>query len=108
MGLSQRRKGRLGQSVAANLLRSRDWVVDEISAGIRREDLVATDPNGRGWSVEVKNAAGILPGHKKQAMEQAAKRRLPWLLMSHISGTSSWLVQRQGERPVVWHNGEAE
>ena len=26
----------------------------------------------------------------------------PWMLLSKIAGTSSWLVQRQGMAPVVW------
>jgi hypothetical protein len=44
----------------------------------------------------------ITVAHRKQAMEQAKRRRLPWLLMSKVAGTSSWLVQREGDKPVVW------
>jgi hypothetical protein len=101
-GATSRRKGARGQCEAANLLRDRDWVVDQITAGISAGDLIGTDANGKTWCVEVKNCAGILPGHVKQAMEQGKKRRLPWMLMSKIAGTSSWLVQRMGEKPVVW------
>ena len=102
-GRASRAKGARGQSVAASLLRDRDWVVDQITAGIGSHDFTATDPDGRTWAVEVKNCAGILPGHKRQAMEQGKARRLPWLLMNKVAGSSSWLVQRQGAAPCVWH-----
>lgn len=103
MGAMQRRKGAKGQSEFAALLRDRDWVCDQITAGIAACDLIATDAAGKTFAVEIKNCAGILPAHKRQAMEQAKIRRLPWLLASKIAGTSSWLVQRQGGVPVVWH-----
>lgn len=103
MGLSQRRKGARGQGIAADLLRDRDYVVDQITAGIASSDLIATDKNGKTYAVEVKNCVSILPAHKKQAMEQGKSRRLPWMLVSKIHGTSCWLVQRQGEKPQVWH-----
>lgn len=102
-GATSRRKGAKGQCIAANMLRDRDWVVDQITSGIAAGDLIGTDRNGKTWCVEVKNCAGILPAHVKQAREQGKVRRLPWMLISKIAGTSSWLVQRQGEAPVVWH-----
>jgi hypothetical protein len=58
--------------------------------------------------VEVKNTASIATAHRKQAMDQAAKKKLPWLLISHIAGTSSWLIQRQGEHPVVWRESKPD
>lgn len=102
-GKASRTKGARGQSIAADMLRDRDWIVDQITAGIAAGDLIGTDPNGKTWCIEVKHCAGILPAHIKQAMEQGRKRRLPWALISKIAGTSSWLVQRQGCLPVVWH-----
>ncbi len=104
MSKASRSKGRRGQTEAANLLRSRDWCVVETAAGMSQEDFIAVDDSGQSWSVEVKNTVAITAAHRKQAMEQAEKRRLPWMLVSKIAGTSSWLVQRKGERPVVWHN----
>lgn len=101
-GATSRRKGARGQCEVANLLRQRDWVVDQITAGIAAGDLIGTDIDGQTWCVEVKNCAGILPAHVKQAQEQGRKRRLPWMLVSKIAGTSAWLVQRQGKGPVVW------
>jgi hypothetical protein len=107
MSAASRRKGRVGQLAARHLLLERDWSVAELNGGTSVEDFIATDPTGAAWCVEVKNCAGILPAHKAQAMRQAASRRLRWMLISKLAGTSSWLVQRQGERPVVWHEGEA-
>ena len=108
MSAASRRKGRAGETAAKHLLQARDYVVDDLSGGITSADLIATDAAGATWCVEVKNCAGILPGHKAQAMRQAASRRLRWMLISKLAGTSSWLVQRQGERPVVWHEGGEE
>lgn len=106
--INARAKGRKGQREANALLTSRDWSVAELNAGTAVEDFIAVDPNGKSWSVEVKNTAAITAAHRKQAQEQAKARRLPWLLISKIAGTSSWLVQRQGERPVVWHEEKAD
>ena len=106
--MNARSKGRRGQQEAIALLESRDFSVAELNHGKATEDMWACDLNGgKTYSVEVKNTAAITTAHRKQAQTQAAKSKLPWLLMSHIAGTSSWLVQRQGERPVVWHKGEA-
>lgn len=103
MSAMQRRKGAKGQSVAASLLRDRDWIVDQVTSGIASHDLTGTDISGKTYAIEVKNVAGILPAHKRQAIEQGKNRRLPWMLMSHIEGSSSWLIQRQSELPTVWH-----
>lgn len=102
MGKAARAKGRRGQTMFTAMLRQRDWAVAELAAGMETEDLIATDPAGKLWSVEVKNQAVISHAHRQQAQEQAKARRLPWLLASKISGTDCWLVQRQGLRPQVW------
>ncbi len=106
-GKSSRTKGARGQSAAANLLRERDWIIDQVTCGVASHDFTGTDPDGKTWAIEVKNCAGILPAHKAQAMEQGKARRLPWMLVSHIAGSSSWLIQRQSERPIVWHQRDA-
>lgn len=106
--MNARRKGRRGQQEASNLLRSRDWTVAELNAGTAAEDFVAVDSDGKAWSAEVKNTKSINTAHRDQAMRQAKARKLPWLLISKISGTSSWLIQRQGEKPVVWHEQQTE
>jgi hypothetical protein len=106
MSAFQRNKGRKGQREARDLLQSRDWSVAELNSGTQAEDFWACDlTTGKTYSVEVKNCAAITTAHRKQAMTQAAKAKLPWLLLSKIAGTSSWLVQRQSGRPVVWHEG---
>ena len=103
MSAASRNKGRRGQLEARELLTSRDWSVAELNSGTAKEDFWACDlVGGKTYSVEVKNTTAITVAHRKQCMEQAARSKLPWLLLSKIAGTSSWLVQRQGEKPVVW------
>lgn len=101
-GKATRAKGRRGQQECANLLRDRDWVVSELNAGKQGEDYIAQDPDGKTWSVEVKNTVDIQRAHRRQAMKQAERSKLPWMLCSKIAGTSDWLIQRQGMRCVVW------
>jgi Holliday junction resolvase-like predicted endonuclease len=102
-GKSARRKGRAGESEAKNLLLDRDWTVADLTAGLSTEDLIAVDTDGISWSVEVKNTKAITVQHRQQAMENAKKRKMRWMLMSKLHGTSSWLVQRQGAVPDAWH-----
>lgn len=102
MGAAERSKGRRGQQQARQLLSERDWSVAELNSGTAVEDFIATDPDGHAWAVEVKMTKAITTIHRAQAMTQAKGRRLPWMLMSHIDGTSSWLIQRKNMRPVVW------
>lgn len=103
MSKASRSKGARGQTLAKHLLLERGYGIDTLSAGLATADLIATDRCGNTWCVEVKNCAGILPAHKRQAMAQAKARRLPWMLLSKIAGSSSWLVQRQGQPAEVWH-----
>ena len=106
-GKSPRSRGRRGESACKALLTSRDWTVHDLTAGLASADLIAVDPNGRSWSVEVKATSAIaVATYRKQAMEQAKKARLPWMLVCAIHGTSAWLVMRQGEQPVVWRNDQ--
>lgn len=102
MSKASRDKGRRGQTAAEALLQDNDWSTIPVSAGVHAEDLVAVDPYGITWSVEVKNTVAITVAHRKQAMDQAARRKLPWMLMSKIHGTRFWLVQRKDMNPVVW------
>ena len=102
MKINSRDKGRRGQSEFANILRGRDWGVDDTRCGKHCEDIIAVDPDGVEWSVEVKKTKMITVDHRKQAREQAKARCLRWMLASHIHGTRSWLVQQQSRKPVVW------
>ena len=102
MRKAQRDKGRRGQAEFGNLIRSRDWDVVDTSSGMACEDMVAKDADGVYWSIEVKNTVAITTAHRAQAIAQGNKRKLPWLLASKIAGTSAWLIQRKGEKPVVW------
>lgn len=105
-GAATRSKGRRGQQQFAELLRSLDWSVAELNSGSAAEDFIAVSPAGVAYAVEVKNCASIMTAHRQQAMRQAQARKLPWMLASKIAGTGSWLIQRQGDRPVCWTTGE--
>ena len=102
MGKASRAKGRRGESAAIDLLTSRDWTVADLTGGKAGEDLLAVDPDGVTWAVEVKTTKSITVQHRAQAMAQAKSRRARWMLVSKIEGTACWLVQRQAIRPVVW------
>lgn len=103
MGKPSRDKGRRGEAAAKRLLADRDYtILADTSAGLSTDDLVVQSPEGKVVSVEVKNCKLInVPAFLKQAKENAKKNR--WMLLAHISGTSSWLVMTTGARPVVWH-----
>lgn len=102
MSKASRNKGRAGQLAARHLLQDRDWECHELNSGTSVADFVATDQDGKSWSVEVKNAVLMnIRAWRKQAVAQSG--RLPWMLVAKIDGTQSWLVLRQAERPVVWH-----
>jgi Holliday junction resolvase len=103
-GRSNRRKGRATQCDAAKVLSERDWSVVETASGIKTEDMVATDPQGVTHSVEVKNHKLIdLAKFRTQAIEQAHRRKLPWLLMVKISGESgAYLVTGKHKPATVW------
>ena len=107
-GKAARSKGRRGETQVKNLLTGRDWVVHDLSAGLSSCDLLAADPDGRVWAVEVKATASITTAHRSQAMAQGKKSRLPWMLVSVIHGTGCWLVQRQGFAPTVWRDEATE
>jgi len=108
MKINSRAKGRRGQLAARNLLNDRGWGVVELNSGTASEDLIATDQDGIVWSVEVKNTVSITKDHRLQAQKQAKERRSPWMLMSHIPGTRSWLIQRQNAKPCVWHEKDSD
>jgi len=107
-GSYTRNKGRRGQTAAMNLLRARNYLVADLTAGASTEDGICIDEHGQAWSVEIKNTTNITGAHLRQAREQARARgsRVKWMLMNRIAGTSSWLVRRQGMRPVCWHEDD--
>jgi len=102
MGKSSRSKGRRGEATVKRILTDRDWTVRDCNSGTATDDLLAIDPHGQAWSVEVKNTSIInIKAYRQQAIRQS--RKLPWLLACHIDQTRSWLVLRQKMKPVVWH-----
>jgi Holliday junction resolvase-like predicted endonuclease len=101
MSRSERTKGARGERAAERLLISRGFVCERTREGRGSCDIVAVDPEGRTWAVEVKNRAIIVPReHVEQARRNAGSRR--WMVLAHIEGTRSWLVLGQGRTPQVW------
>jgi Holliday junction resolvase-like predicted endonuclease len=107
-GKTSRSKGRRGETQAKHLLESRDWTVHDLSAGLKSCDLLAADPFGKIFAVEVKATTTISTAHRTQAMIQGKASKLPWMLMSKIHGAGAWLVQRQGTRPAIWLDNTTE
>ena len=101
-GNKSRSKGKRGNLAAKMLLQSRDWLVSDLAEGISCEDLVATDPDGRTWSIEVKNTKNLMEAYIFQAKDQARRRKLPWMLMWHRPQSNNWFVMRQDKHDVVW------
>ena len=100
MAKAARDKGRRGQREAQELLKSRDWSVAELNAGTSAEDFIAVSPDGRSYSVEVKNTVAITTAHRAQAMTQAKARKLPWMLLSKIAAHQScniWVTRNVSE-----------
>ena len=100
----QRRKGRKAESEFKSVLQSRDWQVDDLTSGVKSEDLIATSPEGTRYSVEVKNHVSCAwTAFEKQAREQAKCRKLPWMLAVRIPGyPKTYVVMRSNEKPTVW------
>jgi Holliday junction resolvase len=105
MSKKSRSKGKRGEREARDLLCDRDWIILANTAdGSECEDIIATCPKGTVRSIEVKNRKYIkMVEFKKQAMENANKKKLPWMVMAKIEGSSSWLIWMKGERLTVWH-----
>lgn len=111
MGLMQRRKGRMAESAFKRILLDRDWTIDaDMSAGVRSADLLATDPDGKTWLIEVKSHKILnLPYFEAQARRQAKEAKKPWMLAAKLTGYNAWLITRQGDATVyLWRGKNAE
>ncbi|MCK5611894.1 hypothetical protein KAR91_59035 [Candidatus Pacearchaeota archaeon] len=99
-----RSKGKRGERKARELLADKDWnILANTADGVECEDMIVENTSGVIYSVEVKNVKLIdIPKFRTQAMTNAKKKKKPWMLMLKIDGTKSWLIMRQGERPIVW------
>jgi Holliday junction resolvase-like predicted endonuclease len=102
---NSRSKGKRGERKAGELLVDNDYnVLANTGDGVECEDFIVQCPSSNIYSVEVKNRKVIdITAFKKQASTNAKKKKLLWLIMAKIEGSSSWLIWRQNERPIVWH-----
>ena len=99
---SSRSKGRKGETDARLLLEERDYTCEDLSAGRSSCDILALK-DGVAWAVEVKDQVSIrMYDYRKQARANA-KKGMRWMVMAHICGTRSWLVEKQGCKPTIWH-----
>jgi len=100
-----RSKGKRGEREARDLLGDNDWIILANTAdGSEVEDIIAKNPKDIVYSIEVKNRKVIdMIKFRKQAKANAAKKRLPWMIMTKIEGTRSWLIWQKGFKPKVWH-----
>jgi Holliday junction resolvase len=103
-GTTSRNKGKRGEREACRVLEERDWTIIELGPGRKTEDVIATDPAGVTVSVEVKNhAIWTLTAWRRQAKEQARKRRCAWLLMCRVPDMpATFYVEGTERRPTVW------
>lgn len=104
-----RNKGRRGEREAVNLLTERGWTIVELGPGRKTEDIIATDDRGVMYAVEVKNhAIWRLYDWRKQAKEQARKRKCRWLLLARVPMCpGTFYVEGDERTPCVWRCNEA-
>lgn len=109
-GKKSRTKGRRGETAAKRILQDRDYtILADTTAGIATDDLLAQDSSGAIWSVEVKYRKTIEPTRfAGQARFQVRNKKLRWMVLAHIEGTSGWLVLRQAMPPTVWLQKEEQ
>jgi Holliday junction resolvase len=108
-GKTPRMKGKRAETEAVHLLSGRDWTIIELGPGRKTEDVIATDPDGVLYSVEVKNhALWNLTAWRRQAKEQARRRKAQWLLMVRIPDMpNTFYVEGSRVEACVWRGNAA-
>jgi Holliday junction resolvase len=109
-GLTSRRKGRRAETEAAHVLAERGFTIIELGPGRKTEDIVA-ELDGARYSCEVKNCAlWKITDWRRQAKEQARRRKARWMLLCRVPGMrSTFYVERgDGRGPCVWRGNGAE
>lgn len=75
MPARSKRKGKAGEVGANLLLKSNGWyIANHEVQGLAGDDIFARDPDGKWWSVEVKNTTAYHPKFAVQARRQAYER----------------------------------
>lgn len=108
-GTHSRNKGRRGEREAVLLLEERGWQIIELGPGRKTEDIIAEDERGIRYSVEVKNhLVWHLTDWRRQAKEQARKRKCHWLLMARVPMQAhTFYVEGTGRESCVWRGNGA-
>jgi hypothetical protein len=75
MASRSKRKGKDGEVGALLLLKNNGWYVANTEVqGLAGDDIFARDPNGKWWSIEVKNTTAYHPKFTAQARRQGVER----------------------------------
>lgn len=106
MGSSQRDKGKRGEAAARKLFADRDWEVHARPRGEGGDDFTVIDPDGKVWSVEVKNTKSINHAMYAQCKRNCPKNRgriLAWHPSSWDMPGNLWVLffWPKGDRPYV-------
>lgn len=112
VGRASRAKGARGEREAELLLAERGYTVLPTPRGKATCDLITLDDHGTLTAWEVKHRKLVdLARFRGQARAQAASlgARARWGLLVRLDGhVGAFLVERQGERPDVWHGNSGE
>jgi Holliday junction resolvase len=103
-GAMSRNKGCRGELEGRRVLLDHDFEIVETSRGLKCEDVYATR-NGRHYAVEIKwHERWDLKAWRKQAKENATKRKCSWLLMVRINAWPGWFyIEGTDWEPTTWH-----
>jgi len=108
-------KGKNGERAIRMLLNKEGWYIahQEIQ-GLAGDDFFAKDPNGKWWSIEVKNCTAFHPKFIGQAKRQGVERY--WSIQKKLQeGSEESEVMKflgmdtfeQGDWLVLWHPSNA-
>lgn len=103
-GSASRDRGKRGEAEAKAVLAEHGYDIIDQPCGKAVEDIIAIK-DGVLTSVEVKNCEGITPTKfRKQAKEQAKRRKAHWLLLVRWPGHPyTFAVEGSNIRPTFWH-----
>jgi len=109
MGKPSRDKGKRGQREFKLLLQEQDWTIMESRAGAEEEDFLGISPDGKVYSIEVKNCVCIdQRKFRAQAKKQAdARKNTKWLLACAIDGFKNTFLIITSDKCTIWRSKDA-